>query len=67
MPNGEAVVKLLESIPGYRELFAKAFPNEEKSITFENVGKDIAAFERTLITPSRFDKFLIDDTRALAA
>jgi len=67
MPNGEAVVRLLESMSGYRELFAKAFPNEEKPITFENVGKAIAAFERTLITPSRFDKFLMGDTRALTA
>ncbi len=65
MPNGEAVVKLIESIPGYRELFAKAFPTENKPITFENVSKAIAAFERTLITPSRFDKFLEGDEKAL--
>ena len=49
----------------YQELFAKAFPDEEYSISYVNLGKAIGAFERTLVTPSRFDLFLAGNTEAL--
>jgi cytochrome c peroxidase len=65
MPNPEFVVLKLKTIPGYVEEFKKAFPNEKDPITYDNVAKAIAAFERTLVTPSRFDKFLKGDTKAL--
>ncbi len=64
-PNPEFVVSKLKTIKGYVEAFKKAFPNEKEPITFDNVAKAIASFERTLITPSRFDKFLQGDTNAL--
>ncbi len=47
------------------ELFKKAFPKDKEPITAENIAKAIGAFERTLVTPSRFDDFLKGNTKAL--
>lgn len=65
MPDAAAVEKVIKSIPGYAPLFKKAFPGEAEPITYDNLAKAIGAFERTLVTPSRFDKFLGGDERAL--
>jgi cytochrome c peroxidase len=65
MPSEEAVVAVLRSIPGYRPLFAAAFPNGEEAITYDNMAKAIGAFERRLLTPSTFDAFLAGDKSAL--
>ncbi|MFO7262070.1 MAG: cytochrome-c peroxidase [bacterium] len=60
----EAVQRLRET--GYEPLFRAAFPDEEDPLTFDNIAKAIAAFERTLITPgSPFDRYLEGDTAAL--
>jgi cytochrome c peroxidase len=67
MPNPESVVKVLKSVPGYVELFQQAFPESEDSLTFENLGKALGAYERKLITPSRFDAFLKGDDDALTS
>ncbi len=64
MPNPEFVVLKLKTIPGYVKEFKKVFGGNDP-ITYDNVAKAIAAFERTLVTPSRFDKFLKGDTNAL--
>lgn len=66
MPDEASVVKKMSSIPGYRKLFEKAFPDEKEPLTYNNIAKAIAAFERTLLTPSRFDKFLKGDKKALS-
>ncbi len=52
------VIDRLRSINEYGELFRNAFPGEEDPITYRNIGRAIGAFERTLLTPSRFDEFL---------
>jgi len=65
MPDQDYVLKVLKSIPGYVEAFSKAFPGEENPLTYENVGKAIGAFERRLLTPSRWDAFLKGDQSAL--
>jgi cytochrome c peroxidase len=49
----------------YRAMFAKAFGNK-KSFTYSNIGVAIGEFEKTLITPSRFDDFLRGDLNALS-
>lgn len=50
-------VALIQSIPGYPELFFKAFGSE--TVTMENIGKAIAQFVRTLISAnSKFDRYL---------
>lgn len=52
----------------YRPLFKKAFPKSDNSFfKFENIGVAIGAFEKTLMTPSRFDDFLNGDVSALSA
>ncbi len=67
MPSAAAVEKKLSEIPEYVELFAKAFPTEEKKITYDNLAESIAAFERTLITKDRFDEFQAGNHRALSS
>src|SRR5690606_5171317 len=60
----EAVERLRET--GYEPLFAAAFPGEEDPLTFDNVARAIASFERTLVTPGApFDRDLEGDTNAL--
>jgi cytochrome c peroxidase len=61
-----AAMKKLKAIPGYAPLFEKAFPGESDPITPENWGKAIGAYERTLVTPSRFDDFLRGNAKALS-
>ncbi|MEZ4266854.1 MAG: cytochrome c peroxidase [Myxococcota bacterium] len=67
MASGEQVTAVLRSIPGYADLFAKAFPGVSEPVTYENAGKAIAAFERKLVTPSRWDAFLGGKADALTA
>ena len=55
----------LKAIPAYGPAFAKAFPGDKDPITSKNFGLAIAAYERTLLTPSKFDAFLGGDLQAL--
>jgi len=65
MPSEAAVVDKLKKIDDYKAAFAEAFKDEKDPIQYKNVGKAIGAFERTLLTPSRFDDFLNGDEKAL--
>lgn len=65
MADGSSVEKVIKSIPGYAPMFKKAFPGEADPITYDNLARAIGAFERTLVTPSRFDTFLGGDEKAL--
>jgi cytochrome c peroxidase len=67
MPSQAAALDRLRSMPEYVERFKKAFPGEKEPLTYDNLARAIAAFERTLLTPSRFDKFLNGDAAALSA
>ncbi|MDF1849877.1 MAG: cytochrome-c peroxidase [Verrucomicrobiales bacterium] len=58
MPDEQYVLKVVNSIPGYVDAFKKAFPEQDEPITYVNIGNAIGAFERKLMTPSRFDDFL---------
>ena len=58
-------VGVIKSIEKYNSMFANAFPGEENPLTYANIANAIGAFERTLITPSRFDKYLQGDVSAL--
>jgi cytochrome c peroxidase len=66
MPSAAAVEKVLASILGYVTAFKEAFP-ESKKPTFDDMALAIAAFERTLVTPSRWDRYLGGDKAALTA
>jgi cytochrome c peroxidase len=64
--NGpEAVERIVAAIPGYVSRFEAVFG--EDSVTFDNVAKAIAAYERTLITPnSPYDRHLAGEDGALS-
>lgn len=61
----DRVVATLLSIPEYVQRFAEAFPEDADPVTFDNMAKAIEAFEATLLTPSRFDRYLAGDAEAL--
>lgn len=61
MLDAAAVETVLRSIPGYAALFAAAFPGDPNPITFDHLSQAIGAFERRLLTPARFDRFLAGD------
>ncbi|GAP41996.1 cytochrome c peroxidase [Lentimicrobium saccharophilum] len=65
MPSEAVVMDRLAADGRYVEMFAAAFPEEKNPVTFTNMRNAIGAFERTLLTPARFDKFLAGDRQAL--
>lgn len=67
MPSEQAVIEKLSAIPEYPAAFAKAFPGESKALTYDNLARAIAAFERTLVTRDRVDEFLKGKDAALTA
>jgi cytochrome c peroxidase len=67
MPNEKAVDDAIGRIPRYVEMFQVAFPGEEPAISLKNVSEAIGAFERGLVTTSRWDKFVAGDHSALTA
>jgi len=58
------VEQRINSIPEYVEEFKGAYGKEVK-VDFAKITATIATFEKTLVTPSRFDKFLSGDEKAL--
>jgi cytochrome c peroxidase len=66
MPDEQAVEDKVRGIAEYQSAFALAFPGNEPAITYQSIAEAIAAFERTLITPSRFDDFMNGDSGALS-
>jgi cytochrome c peroxidase len=60
-------VEQLKGIPGYVDAFKKAFPTDADPIVYDNIGRAIAVFEATLITPGApFDRWLDGDDAALS-
>jgi len=66
MPDEARVLTTLNSMPGYVDAFKAAFPGEEDPVTYDNLAKAIGAFERKLVTPSKFDAFIAGDASALS-
>ena len=65
MTDGAHVASTLKAVPGYADAFRRAFPGDADPITFDNVGRAIGAFERGLVTPSRWDDYLRGNPNAL--
>ncbi len=61
----EHVMAVISSMPEYVERFQIAFPEDDDPLDYENVGVAIGAFERILLTYSRFDEYLRGDAGAL--
>ena len=64
----DLAVERIASIRGYLPYFQAAFPDEANPISFENIVRAIATFERTLITPNdALDRYLRGEQDALSA
>ncbi|MDH4943722.1 cytochrome-c peroxidase [Sulfurimonas sp. C5] len=60
----EHVAAVVSSMPEYVSAFKKIYGDDVK-IDLAKVADTIAVFERTLVTPSRYDDFLNGDAKAL--
>jgi cytochrome c peroxidase len=60
----QLIVKRVKENPKYQKQFKDIFKNNI-SITFDNVTKIIATYEKTLLTRSAFDKFLEGNDNAI--
>lgn len=65
MPGEKEVIARLSKNEGYVKLFEAAYPEDKQPVSFTNMKNAIGAFERTLLTPGKFDKFLLGDLTAL--
>jgi cytochrome c peroxidase len=64
----ETVAARLDSDPAYPPLFRASFPGEARPLTYTNIAKAIAAFERTLISGnSPYDRHRRGEPSALTA
>ncbi len=62
--KADALIAELNAIPDYKERFAKVFG--ESGITFDNIAKAIATFERSVVSKnSAYDKYMAGDTEAM--
>ncbi|MGQ9590750.1 MAG: cytochrome-c peroxidase [Planctomycetota bacterium] len=64
-PDGEAAVRAIESDPEYRAAFERAYG---RPVNYDDVGRAIAAFERTVVfVDSPFRRYLAGDEKAISA
>jgi cytochrome c peroxidase len=66
-PDFPTAMARVKAIPGYAAMFQDAFPGEADPLSEDNWGKAIGAYERTLVSPSRFDDYLRGTPDALSA
>ncbi len=64
MADESTVVRAISGVPQYVEMFRQAFP-ESPSISGRNVAAAIGAFERGLVTRSRWDDYIAGNRDAL--
>jgi cytochrome c peroxidase len=65
MPSSAEVLARLGRSPEYRDAFKTAFPGDPRPLTYDNLGRAIGAFERQLMTPGRWDRYLRGEASAL--
>lgn len=66
-PDIPSVLRRLQGDPKYRTAFAKAFPQNGRAITAENLGKALAAFVTSLPRlPNAFDQWKAGQSDALS-
>jgi cytochrome c peroxidase len=65
IPDEQFLVDRLRKAKDYPALFRAAFPGTADPLTYANIREAVGAFERTLVTPSRFDAFLTGDNTAM--
>jgi cytochrome c peroxidase len=67
MPSETLVEQRLRAVPEYRRLFARAYPHDLEPVRWERVLQAIGAFERGLLAPAPFDRYLQGEVAALDA
>jgi cytochrome c peroxidase len=67
MAGPDQVARALDAVPEYRRRFRRAFPGDATPVHIDNVARAISAFERQLVTPGRFDRFLQGESDALTS
>lgn len=65
IPSEQFLVDRLSKVEKYQKLFKEAFPDQSKPLTYINIQNALAAFERILLTPSKFDQYLEGNANAL--
>jgi len=65
-PDYPTAMARVKAITGYAEMFRTAFPGDRDPVTEDNWGTAIGAYERTLVSPSRFDEYLGGKSDALS-
>ena len=63
--SGKQLVSKVAAIPEYASGFAAAFRGERPAVTFDNIARALAAYEETLVSRGRWDRFLEGDRAAL--
>lgn len=67
MPDEASAVARIRAIPGYVEQFEAVFGGPDP-VTYDNIARAIAAYERTLVTlNSPFDRYMKGDESAMTA
>ena len=66
IPSEQFLIDRLSKVELYQGLFKEAFPDESNPLTYMNIQNAIAAFERILLTPSKFDEYLKGNANALS-
>jgi cytochrome c peroxidase len=61
----DAVNKIAKE-EGYKDLFEKVYADSDEAVSFDNMADAIAEYEKTLVTPSRFDSYINGDISALS-
>jgi cytochrome c peroxidase len=63
--SGKRLASKVAAIPEYASQFAAAFRGERHPVTFDNIARALAAYEETLVSRGRWDRFLEGDKAAL--
>jgi cytochrome c peroxidase len=61
----ERLAQTLSAVPSYSDAFTHAFPGEKEPVSFDNAARALAAYEETLVTRGRWDRFLEGEPSAL--
>lgn len=67
LPDEATALARLRDSPKYGPAFRAAFPSVQDPMTLDNMAQALGAFERRLVTPSRWDEFLRGKRDALSA
>jgi len=66
IPTEKFLIDRLSKVDMYKTMFREAFPDDANPLTYTNLRLAIADFERTLLTPSKFDDYLKGNANALS-